>query len=221
MLKDGIDLRSVQVFANLTQETRDDIRRLLIQREYPAGVLLFLEGEECEAVYFIINGEVCIFRSGADGKEQVLARLSDGQAFNTVPPVHTLNQNPASARTLTSAALLALRSQDYRDLLRNHADFCYAVLEDFAGRLVHLTHMIENLSLHSVRGRLARFLIEQADRGEISRRWTQDEIADTLGSVRDVIGRTLRAFEDEHLIRRKGSRIALLDRPNLEKISEE
>jgi CRP/FNR family cyclic AMP-dependent transcriptional regulator len=95
-----------------------------------------------------------------------------------------------------------------------------AVLRDFAGRLDHLTNLVEDLSLHTVRGRLARFLLEHAGEDGIARQWTQEEIAAHLGTVRDMVGRALRAFEDAGLVRMERRRIVLLDREGLETESE-
>ena len=94
------------------------------------------------------------------------------------------------------------------------------LLKDFADRLSHLTGLVEQLSLHSMRGRLAHFLINQAERADPPEHWTQDEIAAQIGTVRDVVGRTLRSFEDTGLIRRQRNRIILLDRPGLEAEAE-
>jgi CRP/FNR family transcriptional regulator len=89
------------------------------------------------------------------------------------------------------------------------------VLRDFAARLHHLTNLTEDLALRTVRGRLARFLISEADLGSVDREWTQEEMAVRLGTVRDVIGRTLRSLEDEGLVRRERQQIILLDREAL------
>jgi CRP/FNR family transcriptional regulator len=94
------------------------------------------------------------------------------------------------------------------------------ILRDFADRLAHLTDLVADLSLHSVRARLARFLLEQAAGGQITQRWTQDAIAAHLGTVRDMVGRSLRAFADAGLIRLARNRIVLLDREGLEKEAE-
>lgn len=91
-----------------------------------------------------------------------------------------------------------------------------AILEDFAEKLDHLTDLVEDLALRTVRGRLARFLLEQADERGTTTRWTQDDIAARIGTVRDMVGRTLRSFVDAGLIRRDRQRIVLLDREGLE-----
>jgi CRP/FNR family transcriptional regulator len=67
-----------------------------------------------------------------------------------------------------------------------------------------------------VRERLARFLLEHVEGGQVAQRWTQEEIAAHLGTVRDMVGRTLRAFADAGLLRIERQRIVLLNRPGLE-----
>jgi CRP/FNR family transcriptional regulator len=80
--------------------------------------------------------------------------------------------------------------------------------------------LVEHLSLHTVRGRLARFLLEQAESGSIAQRWTQAEMAAGLGTVREMIGRTLRSLADAGLVRVDRDRILLLDRTGLEAEAE-
>ena len=85
-----------------------------------------------------------------------------------------------------------------------------------------MAKLVETLSLYSVRQRLARFLIEQADTEKIdgSMRWTQTDMANRLGTVRDVLGRTLRKMEDEGLVRIVREKILLIDRQRLESVAE-
>jgi CRP-like cAMP-binding protein len=73
------------------------------------------------------------------------------------------------------------------------------------------TSLAANLSLYSVRSRLAQFLIDLAERPQSGGGWTQDEIAAHIGTVRDVVGRLLREFESQGLIERNRQNIILLD----------
>jgi CRP/FNR family transcriptional regulator len=79
--------------------------------------------------------------------------------------------------------------------------------------------------LHTVRTRLARFLLTHAS-AEVSevgegtqppKRWTQEELAAQIGTVRDVVGRALRTFADDGLIRRERGRLVVVDRARLER----
>jgi len=209
------DFAEIPLLASLSRSTREQLAALLLRRDSGAGEVLFLEGEPCAGVYFISRGEARIFHLSADGREQVLARLGPGSVFNSVPPLLAEPRNQACARTPVPSILYLLPTRGYLDLLERCPDFSTAVLHDFAGRLAQLTGLVERLSLHSVRGRLAQFLLDQAD-GPTGSRWTQDEIAEQLGTVRDVVGRTLRAFIEAGYIRKERQKIAIVNRQKLE-----
>ena len=86
------------------------------------------------------------------------------------------------------------------------------IQQHLASQVRDLTDAVADLALYPVRARLARYLLEHARRDSNSvKYWTQQEIALHIGSVRDVVGRTLRAFAGKGLIRREGSRLEVTD----------
>lgn len=218
------DLRRIALFSNLDDETLARVARMAIRRVFARGETIIAEGDPCQAAYFVAEGHVRVYRLSLSGREQVLARLSPGQAFNTVPPFQQQGVNHATVGALTTVTLYAILSSDLRYLVREHPDVALAILKDFADRLDHLTNLVEDLSLRTVRGRLARFLLEHSPpepsgttpASGSTRRWTQDEMAAHLGTVRDMVGRTLRSLGDAGLIRMDRQRIVLLDREGLE-----
>jgi CRP/FNR family transcriptional regulator len=215
-------LRDIQLFAPqspyvaLSESALACIAGVVTPRTYPAETLIVVEGELCEAAYFIVEGHVEVYRMSLQGRQQVLARLGPGQAFNTVPLFQAEGRNHASVVARTDVTLYALLKEDFPRALRDCPDLALVILQDFAGRLAHLTDLVEDLALRSVRGRLARFLLQQADGTAIAHKWTQDDMAAHLGTVRDMIGRSLRALTDERMIRIDRGRIVLLDRAALE-----
>lgn len=209
-------LRNIQLFARLSEATLSYLADVVVRRAYPAGALIVVEGEPCEAAYFIVAGNVEVYRMSSQGRQQVLVRLGPGQAFNTVPLFQSDNSNHASAVALTDVTLYAALKDDFLHALRVCPELALVILQDFADRLAHLTDLVEDLALRPVRARLARFLLQQADGTAIAQKWTQDEMAAYLGTVRDMIGRSLRALTDEQLIRIDRGRIVLLDRAALE-----
>jgi CRP/FNR family transcriptional regulator len=213
-------LRRIPLFADLSDEVLARVARVAYARTYAAGEVVIFEGDPCEAVYFVLEGQVRVYRLSAAGREQVLTRLGPGSTFNTVPPFESSGVNHATVEAVTPVALYVMTSKDFLRLVGECAELALVILRDFATRLDHLTNLVEDLSLHTVRGRLARFLLEHADVGGVARRWTQEEIAAHLGTVRDMVGRTLRAFADAGLVRMDRQRIVLLDRGGLEAEAE-
>jgi CRP/FNR family transcriptional regulator len=209
-------LRRIPLFADLPQGALSRAASLLIQRTYAPDEIIILEGAPCQAAYFLAQGRVRVLRTSPDGREQVLVRLGPGQSFNTVPPFQPQGTNHATVQAADQVTVYAISRDDLRRLVSEHPAFALALLQDFANRLDHLTDLVEDLSLRTVRGRLARLLLEEADADEVTRHWTQAEIAARLGTVREMIGRTLRALVDAELIRIDRQRIVLLDREGLE-----
>jgi len=215
-------LRDLQLFAShspnvtLAESALACIAGVVTPRTYPAETMIVVEREPCEAAYLIIEGNVEVYRMSFQGRQQVLARLGPGQAFNTVPLFQADGRNHASASARTDVTLYVLRKEDFPGALRDCPDLALVILQDFADRLAHLTDLVEDLALRSVRGRLARFLVQHADGSAVTHKWTQDDMAAYLGTVRDMIGRSLRALTDERMIRIDRGRIVLLDRAALE-----
>jgi CRP/FNR family transcriptional regulator len=224
-------LRRVTLFSSLSDDALARVARVAFRRTCAPGETVIFEGDPCQAAYFIAEGQVRVYRLSPGGREQVLARLGPGQAFNTVPPFQPQGINHATVQALTAATLYVVTCGDFRRLVEECGELALAIVQDFADRLDHLANLVEDLSLRTVRGRLARFLLEHAstarlsastglgeaaDAVQVARNWTQDEIAAHLGTVRDMVGRTLRAFADAGLVRIERQRILLLDRDGLE-----
>ncbi len=209
-------LRRIPFFAGLSDETLARVAGAAIRRAYAPDETIIFEGDPCQAAYFIIEGQVRVYRLSLAGREQVLVRLGPGRTFNMVPLFQARGVNHATVQALGPVTLYAITGDDLRRLVGACSDLALALLGDLSTRLDHLTNLVEDLSLRTVRGRLARFLLERAQEGQITQRWTQEEIAAHLGTVRDMVGRGLRAFADAGLVRLDRQRIVLLDREGLE-----
>ena len=91
-----------------------------------------------------------------------------------------------------------------------------ALLEHLAGRVRKLYNAVENLAFHTVSTRLARYLLTHANGDAAIARYTsQAELAVRIGTVRTVVGRTLRSFAQDGLIRRERGRVVITDREGL------
>jgi len=217
-------LRQLPFFDRLGEEALQEITRHIHERTFSPGQTIVLEGEPCQAAYFVTGGVVRTCRLSLEGREQVLAYLGPGQFFNLVP---VLDGGPtlATVDAVTEATLYTIPCDRFRWIVREHPEVALAALERLAAEVRRLSDMVEDLALHTVRTRLARFLLTHAstglggaaEDGQPSRRWTQEEIATSIGTVRDVVGRVLRAFASEGLIRRERGRLVVVDWAGLER----
>lgn len=210
-----IERQHLPPFSGVSEPTWQAIQARLFTRDISAGQTLFVEGAPAESCYFIRRGILRILRTNPAGRIQVLSRLGKGQPVNVISLLIAPRLNRATAEAVTAASVFCLSAVDFDNLLTNNPEFSQALLKTFARRISRMVDLTAELSLYPVRVRLARFLISLAESGAESSGWTQDEIASQIGTIRDMVGRLLREFEEEGLIRREKSEITLLDRKGL------
>ena len=216
-------LSDLPLFSKLGDDALLEIVPLIHERTFSRGQVVILEGEPCQTVYFVARGVVRAHRLSPEGREQVLAYLGPGEPFNLVPALDG-GPNLATVDAVADTRLYTVPCERFRRIMRNHPEVALAVMERLAAEVRRLSDTVEDLALHTVRTRLARFLLAHAsaelevvDGGQPPRRWTQEEIATHIGTVRDVVGRALRTFADDGLIRRERGRLVVTDRAGLER----
>ena len=179
---------------------------------------MFLEGELAPGLYFLQFGWLKVVMSSPEGREQVLLYLTPGEVFNPIG-AFTNRPNPATAIALEPAGVWVLRREALARLLREWPELAQGLIENMAERLNHLTALVEDLSLRSVSGRLARLLLENAQDGVLPRaRWhRQAELAARLGTVPHMVGRALRRLVEQGYIEVERQQFRILDSAGLQR----
>jgi CRP/FNR family cyclic AMP-dependent transcriptional regulator len=219
---DGADdvtrlLGSVPYFAHLDATTLGAVARGAARRDYDQGEMVFLEGDPCAGLCVVEKGRVRLLRLSVDGREQVVKLLRPGEFFNEVAVLDG-GPNPVSAMADTESTLWVIDRATMLRLLEEYPDLAAAVIEKLASRARHLLALVEDLSLRTVSARLAKLLLAQeGGRGEAPRRLTQQEMAAQVGTVREMVSRVLRRFDEEGLIRFDRHKIIVRDRQGLER----
>ena len=147
------------------------------------------------------------FRTGPDGREQILRLLGPAETFGEVP-MFDGGPNPASVDTIEPSEAIFISTATIFDVIRRHPVVAFELLRHFAARLRGFTELIEQISLQTVQSRIARYLYMSAREegrvtGEgivVARSLTQQDLAAFVGSVREVVSRTLRVMEDDGLV---------------------
>lgn len=211
-------LRRVSFCADLPDSIVAALAAIAIPLQRSAGAYIQLEGDPAEMMYIVTQGRVKIARVGENGREQVLNVIGPGGHFNTVP-IFDDGACPANAQALTGVVMLGLPREAMRRVVEQHPPLALALLKEFTGRLRHLVNLVDDLSLHTVQGRLAGLLLDQAsaaEQGQPIPPLTQADMAARLGTVREMVGRTLKTFEVLGLIRLERGQISIRDRAGLE-----
>ena len=213
-------LKSILYFSDLGLAELESIRKLVFEKTADRAEMVLLEGESAANLYFVASGVVKVFKTSAEGKEQILSIVRPGESFNDVP-IFDGGPNPASARTMGPVLLYGIKKSDMEAILRDHPQIALNVIKVLARRVRHLVSLVEDLSFKHVIGRVAKILLEHIG-GEMGRgpRLTQQEMAAMAGTAREVVGRSLKALEEEGAIKLDRHRIIITDKEALQNIME-
>lgn len=214
-------LKQIPYFAGLSDRDLERIRPLVHEHEYPRGEMVILEGEPCEAIYFVKTGRVKIFKTSPEGREQVLRIMKAGDTFNEVP-VFDGGPNPASVEALEPTSLYVLSAEEMQFLMRDIPAISRNVTRILAARLRNLVELVEDLSFRHVTGRVAKILLQHvrdaASNGG-AERLTQQQMATMAGTAREMVGRALKGLEQAGAIKMERGRIVILNEKILERLS--
>lgn len=206
---------AVPMFAGLPPELRERILALCAERTLARGESLFLEGEEARGLFIIWKGRLKVYKTGEGGREQILEIEGPGRSVAELPLLDD-GPYPASCAALEDSIVLTMAAATFHRLVAGEPALGRAVLRALAHRLRHMVGLVEELSLKAVRERLAGLLLELSggrDRFHLS--LNNQEVAARIGTVREIVSRTLHRMADEGALRIDGRDVTLLDRSRL------
>jgi CRP-like cAMP-binding protein len=212
---------NIPYFDGLSQDEHRSIKKLAIERHYERGDIIIYEGDKATALYVVCSGAVKIFKTSIEGKEQILNITRPGETFNDVG-VFDEGENPASAQAMGEVTLFELGQNEFNTLLQNHPIITHNTIKVLAGQVRELVTLVEDLSFRHVIGRVAKILLEYASAdAHDGPRLTQQEMAAMAGSAREVVGRSLKALEENGLIKLNRHKVTITDIKALREMVEE
>ena len=205
-------LKSIPLFADLNEEELRLLADAQMVRKFQKNVIVLHEGDQSNALYLIDSGQVKVSKINEDGKEVVLSILGEGDHFGEMS---LIDDEPRSASiiTKTTCDFSLIRKQDFEQVLGANPQLALAVMRSLCQRLRAADRSIESLALMDVYGRIARLLldsaIEQDGKQLVPGRLTHKDIAQMVGSSREMVSRIFKDLTDGGYISKLPDGIAI------------
>lgn len=211
-------LRQIPFFSQLDDHSLQALASRLFLARYKKNQILFVEGEPARTFFFICKGRVKVYRTSADGREQILHLLGDGDPISLVPFLDG-GPYPATAQVLEDSQIAGLHFDDFHGIASAHPDILFQMLRVLARRLREAQEDIASLSLKNVTARLAARLLELGERYgipgkegiEFDLNLNRQELGSLIGASRETTTRMLHQFQREGVLRIDGSKIVIVD----------
>ena len=217
-------LSAIPSFHGLTEDQLNEIKKIIVNRHYTKGGLIFSEGDHGDGFYVVAAGMVKIFKLSIEGKEHIMRIVGPGESFGQVS-VYAGRTFPAGAQAIAKSHLLFLPRSAFVDLITQNPSLALSMLASLSMRLREFTVHVERLALKEVPGRLAGYLIhlidEQQDEKDIvSLNISKVQLSSLLGTTPETLSRILSQMADSGLIEVKKRDIRIMDYAGLEELAE-
>jgi CRP/FNR family transcriptional regulator len=201
-------LHKNEYFEGLDEGLLQQVATHMQLREYERGEALFWEGDPCAGLHIIERGFVKLYRLSPQGRQYIVRVLQEGETCNEVPTFDG-GTNPVNVEALETTRAWVIQPEILRALLQKHPDFAQKVIDNLAKNLRGLVRMVSEMAFYQVTHRLARLISEQSPDELSGTAWTQEQLAARLGTVREVVARSLKELERSGAIQMDKRRIAI------------
>ena len=202
-------LRVNEYFDDLPETMLTEVSAHMYLREYQRGDVLFWEGDPCDGLHIIKQGSAKIFRLSPQGRQYIVRILQEKDTFLEVPAFDGA-QNPVNVEALEDCRVWVIDGKMLRELVSSHPQFAQKVLVNFGRMLRGMVHKVSEMAFYQVTHRLARLIAEMSEEKSVPQ--TQEQLAARLGTVREVVARSLKELERSGAIKMEGRRIQIADR---------
>jgi CRP-like cAMP-binding protein len=211
-------LQTNPYFDQLQEAPARQLAECVVLQEYARGEMLFLEGDPCAGLYMLQEGCIKLYRLSPQGRQYIVRLCQEGDTFNEVA-VFDGKGNPVNAEAIEPSHTWVVEPECIRSMLASQPEFAQKVINNLGSNLRMLVRTASEMAFYQVTHRLAR-LISQVPGGDSSGgnalRLTQEQMAARLGTVREVVARSLRELERSGAIRTDNRRITIADPSLLE-----
>ena len=219
------DIRAIPHFRALSDEEVERLAARVSVRHYGFREIIVAEDEPSAGLYYLRSGKARIYRAGVEGREQTLRLIAPGDTFGEVP-VFDQGMNPSTVEAIEPSTVVVVPAHVFIALVEANPAVAMHLLRHFARRMRSFTELIQQISTQTVPSRLARYLYQLAREEGIStaegvvvpRAITQQDLASLLGSVREVISRTLHTMAEDGIIEVRRGDILIRDIKGLERL---
>lgn len=182
-------------------------------RAFRAGTVLINEGDEGGSLYILLTGRLQAYTSSEGGREMVLAEHVPGEYVGEL----SLDgeRRSVSVKTLEASTCCIVAREQLQRFLAQHPEFAVHLTIRLMRMVRRLTEQVKSLALQDVYGRTTRLLIELSEpsgEGEeriVRRKFTQQDIADRVGSSREMVHRVFKQLTTGGYLSMRDGRIVL------------
>ena len=221
-------LRNQNFFCSLAPKPVADLEQIKHANSFPAGAIVFLEGQAPRGVYVLCQGKAKLTTTSSDGKTMILKIAQPGEVLG----LHATISGKAyelTVETLQPSQLTFIGRDDFLRFIRQHGEVCLQAAQHLSRDCQAAYEVVRSIGLsHSAPAKLAKLLLQWAAEskpvnGTVQLRvtLTHEEIAQLIGSSRETVTRALSALRRQGILQLKGATLTIRNLAALQRLGED
>lgn len=218
-----IGLRSFEIFKGLTDAELESLNQNLVCNSYKRGSIIYNEGSRINGSYVVVEGILKIYKTGFDGKEQIIRFAKEGDLIG-FRSIVSEELACTTAKVIQDALLCYLPGDVMTNFIKGNPEFAMSLMRLTCRELGESNKFLTDIAQKTVRERLAEVLLLLMDTFDLDEdhtlqiSLTREELANMVGTATESVIRLLSEFKSDKLIELNGRKIKLLNIPKLIKI---
>ena len=203
---------------SLSKECLNNLLRVSQCQEFKQGETLFLEHAFCENVYFIISGNVTVYKDNSDGKRKIIYLLGKDSFLNDTTIYDEPKKTSISCDAFTDVKVLIIPIKELKKLISNHPDLAILMIKSLSKKTKRLYRQLKNTTTISMDKRIAAklwklakdFGYEYKEFHGFTVKVNNTYLADMLGTNRETVSRGIKKLKELGLVKVENGQIFIL-----------
>jgi CRP/FNR family transcriptional regulator, cyclic AMP receptor protein len=215
-------LGNVAHFQGMSESALRDIVYAGQVLKYPAGTMIFHEGDPCAGLYVLLLGKVYLHKLGIQGQETLIAVINPVIMFNEAS-VLDKGPNPVTAVAVQDSMVWQVDCERYQVLMRRYLEVATGLLQVMAARNRLMLAHLEDLISRPVLARAAKVILDLSQGGKVSinrRSHSNIEMATRVATTHEAISRSLKSLQNMGLITCTRSKIQVHNLADLAEVAQ-
>jgi len=204
----------------LTSEMLERHNIELSVASFSQGTVLFRPGDNCQTFLVLCEGSIRVEMTAKSGRDVTLYRISPTEScILTTSALINSELYYAQGVAESDITAIALSTESFHNAIQSSKPFVQYVLSGYANRVSSVISLVDRMATRDVMSDVSRYLVEKANTS-LTVSATQVEIANDIGTAREVVGRKLQRLEADNIVILKRGSISVIDMVRLKKYSQ-
>ena len=218
-------IKDIILFQNVSLEKIQQLAAQATCKKFKPGEMVIGEADPIRSFYVVISGQLKLYRSSMEGKEQTLQLLGPGDPFGLCTAFAT-ESFPASAMAIEESSVILIPGTVMEAMAKQEPAILFNIIQILSQRLKDSMTLIESLALKEIPGRLASFLRHESQKDAADKKTSveltisQRELSKILGATPEALSRALRKMANDGILSTAGRIITILNHQALEQLAE-